>query len=305
MKKILRWFILGGTLFFLGKALKDNWTEVVSIHIDAAGWAILAIATGMTLLAHTWAGWVWTWVLEELNQPVPVSQFIQVYLKTNIAKYLPGNVWHYYGRILAAKNANISNGKATLSVLIEPLLMLAAALIIIILFGSQLSTINTDIGVLIFQLISLAVILGAVHPWFLNPAIHFLYKLKNKKSEPENQPISSFIIERYPLKPLLGELIFLGLRSAGFILTIFALSSLNLNQIPLLLGAFSFAWMLGLVIPGAPGGLGVFEATALALLEHHFSTALVISAIALYRLVSILAETAGAALASLDERFSS
>ncbi|MGM3308725.1 lysylphosphatidylglycerol synthase domain-containing protein [Anabaena sp. WFMT] len=302
MKKILRWFILGGTLFFLGKALKDNWIEVTSIRIDAAGWAILAIATGVTLLAHTWAGWIWTWVLKELNQAVPTFPFIQVYLKTNIAKYLPGNVWHYYGRILAAKNANVSTGAATLSVLLEPLLMLAAALIIILLFGSQLAVSNTNTGVQILQLVGLAVVLGAVHPRFLNPAIRFLYQLKNKKSESENQPISSLIIERYPLKPLLGELVFLGLRGTGFILTIFALSSLNLSQIPLLLAAFSFAWVLGLVVPGSPGGLGVFEATALTLLQHHFSTALVISAIALYRLISILAEIAGAALASLDER---
>ncbi|AFZ59507.1 flippase-like domain-containing protein [Anabaena cylindrica FACHB-243] len=302
MKKFLRWFILGGTLFFLGKALKDNWIEVTSIRIDAAGWAILAVATGITLLAHTWAGWIWTWVLKELNQSVPTFPFIQVYLKTNIAKYLPGNVWHYYGRILAAKNANVSTGAATLSVLLEPLLMLAAALIIIVLFGGEFAVSDTNIGVQILQLLSLAVVLGAVHPRFLNPAIRFLYQFKNKKSESENQPISSLIIECYPLKPLLGELGFLGLRGTGFILTMFALSSLNLSQIPLLLGAFSFAWVLGLVIPGAPGGLGVFEATALTLLQYHFPAALVISAIALYRLISILAEIAGAALASLDER---
>lgn len=302
MKKILRWFILGGTLFFLGKALKDNWLEVTSIRIDAAGWAILAIATGVTLLAHTWAGWIWTWVLRELNQPVSSAQFIQVYLKTNIAKYLPGNVWHYYGRILAAKNANVSTGAATLSVLLEPLLMAAAALITVVLFGSQFAVNNTNLGLQILQLLSLVVVLGAVHPWVLNPAIRFLYKLKSKKSDSENQPISSLNIKHYPLKPLLGELVFLGLRGTGFILTMFALGSLNLSHIPLLLGAFSFAWVLGLVVPGAPGGIGVFEATALTILQYHFPTALVISAIALYRLISILAEIAGATLASLDER---
>lgn len=302
MKRILRWFILGGTLFFLGKALKDNWIEVTSIHIDAAGWAILAIATGITLLAHMWAGWIWTWVLRELNQPVSSAQFIQVYLKTNIAKYLPGNVWHYYGRILAAKNANVSAGAATLSVLLEPLLMAAAALITVVLFGSKFAVNNTNLGLQILQLLSLVVVLGAVHPWVLNPAIRFLYRLKSKKSNSENQPISSLNIKRYPLRPLLGELVFLGLRGTGFILTMFALGSLNLSHIPLLLGAFSFAWVLGLVVPGAPGGIGVFEATALTILQHHFPTALVISAIALYRLISILAEIVGAALASLDER---
>ena len=57
----------------------------------------------------------------------------------------------------------------------------------------------------------------------------------------------------------------------------------------------------GFVVPGAPGGLGVFEATAIALLQYHFPAAIVISAIALYRLMSIIAETAAAGLAWLDE----
>ncbi|WP_341524771.1 lysylphosphatidylglycerol synthase domain-containing protein [Nostoc sp. UHCC 0302] len=302
MKQFLRWIILGGTLFFIGKALKDNWLEVTSIRIDGVGWAVMAIATGVTLLAHTWAGWIWTWVLKDLNQSVTVTEFIQVYLKTNVAKYLPGNIWHHYGRIVAAKNANISAGAATLSVLLEPLLMAAAALIIIVLFGSQFAATNTSLVLQILQLLSLAIVLCAIHPWFLNPVIRFLYKLKAKKSATSAQPIVAFTVERYPLRPLLGELGFLGLRSIGFILTMFALGSLNMSQIPLLVGAFSCAWLLGFVVPGAPGGLGVFEATAIALLQHHFPPALVISAIALYRLISILAETAGAALAWLDER---
>ncbi len=316
-KKILRWMILGGTLFFLGKALKDHWLEVTNIQIDAIGWAILAIATGVTLLAHTWAGWIWTWVLLELNQPVESSKFIQIYLKTNIAKYLPGNVWHHYGRIVAAKNATGSTGAATLSVVLEPVLMAAAALIIVILFGAQLTVANTNIVWQILQLLSLAVILCVLHPRFLNPVIHFVHNLKSKKLDKDinssvnlkskklDKDINSSVnlkIERYPLRPLLGEFGFLGLRSAGFILTIFALGPLNASQIPLLLGAFSFAWLLGFVVPGAPGGLGVFEATAIALLQPHFPAALVISAIALYRLISIIAETAGAGLAWLDER---
>ncbi|WP_445635102.1 lysylphosphatidylglycerol synthase domain-containing protein [Nostoc sp. DSM 114161] len=302
MKQFLRWIILGGTIFFLGKALKDNWIQVTAIRIDGVGWGIMAIATVVTLMAHTWAGWVWTWVLQELNQPVPSSQFIQVYLKTNIAKYLPGNIWHYYGRILAARNANVSAGAATLSVLLEPLLMATAALILIILFSSQFDAKNTNLTVQILQLLSLAVVLCAVHPRFLNPAIRFLYKLKAKKSDLNTQQSAVLTLKRYPLRPLLGELGFLCLRGVGFILTVFALNSLNWSQIPLLLGAFSCAWLLGLVIPGAPGGLGVFEATAYELLRHQFPAALVFSAIALYRLISILAETVGAAFAWLHER---
>ncbi|MGH8000460.1 MAG: lysylphosphatidylglycerol synthase domain-containing protein [Brasilonema sp.] len=301
MKQLLRWLILGGTLFFLVKAFKDNWQEVATIHIDAAGWAILAIATGVTLLAHTWAGWVWTWVLRELNQPVHSWEFIQVYLKTNLAKYIPGNVWHYYGRIVAAKNANVSTSAATLSVLLEPLLMAAAALIVVLL-SSQFLSEKTTITLLILQLLGLLGVLCVLHPKFLNKATHLLQRTKGKKSAPNTLQAIPSSLEQYPLRPLLGELGFLGLRSAGFMLTLLALIPINLSQIPLLLGAFSFAWLLGLVVPGAPGGLGVFEATAIALLEQHFPTAIVLSAIGLYRLVSILAETAGAGLSWLDER---
>jgi uncharacterized membrane protein YbhN (UPF0104 family) len=301
MKKIIRCLILGGTLFFLLKALKDNWLGVSAIRINITGWLMLITATGVTLFAHIWAGWIWTWVLKELNQSVSTIEFIQVYLKTNIAKYLPGNVWHYYGRVMAAKNANIPTNIATLSVLLEPLLMLAAALIIIVLFGSQLVVNNLKFNLVILQFLGLIIVLGILHPRFLNPAIQLLDKWKNKKSNPENELVNSFIIKEYPLKPLLGEVVFLGLRASGFILTMLALNSLTWQQIPLLVGAFSCAWVLGLVVPGAPGGLGVFETTAILLLQYHFPAALVISAIALYRLISILAETTGAALAWLNE----
>ncbi|PAX51589.1 lysylphosphatidylglycerol synthase transmembrane domain-containing protein [Brunnivagina elsteri] len=304
LKRILRWLILGGTLFFLIKTLKDNWVEVTAIRIDGAGWAILAIATGVTLLAHTWAGWVWTWILRELNQSVATNHFIQVYLKTNVGKYLPGNVWHHYGRIMAAKEAKIPTMTATLSIVLEPMLMAAAALIIIVLLGSQFTTLKNDINVRILQVIALIAVLCVFHPRFLNPILKFVQKLKFKKTEnQDNSSTNPLSLERYPLTPLLGELAFLMLRGTGFILTLFALVPLQLEQIPLLLGAFSFAWLLGFVIPGAPGGLGVFEATAIALLQSHFPSALVISTTVLYRLVSILAETSGAGFAWLDEHF--
>ncbi|KOP25113.1 hypothetical protein AMR41_16990 [Hapalosiphon sp. MRB220] len=301
IKKILRWLILGGTLFFLAKALKDNWQGITAIRIDAVGWAIIAIATGVTLLGHTWAGWVWTWILKYLNQSVSSVQFIQVYLQTNLAKYLPGNVWHYYGRIMAAKNANISTAVATLSVLLEPLLMAAAALIVVLSSSLFVQT-NTNTTVHLGQILGLIVVLCVLHPQFLNLLIRLLHRLKAKKSNPTNTSDASFSIENYPLLPLLGEIGFLGLRGTGFILTFYALSSFNLSQIPLLFTAFSFAWLLGLVVPGAPGGLGVFEATAIALLQNYFPAAVVISATAVYRLVSILAEITGASLVWLDER---
>ncbi len=287
LKFLVRSLILGGVLFFLIKALKDNWQEVAQIQISNQGWLYLGSALGVTLLAHIWTGWVWSWIFQTLNQKVSAQWAIRVYLKTNIAKYIPGNVWHYYGRIRLATDANIPTSIATLSVLLEPLLLAAAALIVALVGTSSQNR--------LLQVFSLAVVLIAIHPLILNQGLKLLSKLKNKGNDVKK-------IDHYPFLPLLGELGFLGLRGAGFVLTFWALDPVNFNQIPILISSFSLAWLLGLVVPGAPGGIGVFEATAIALLGSLFSPGLILSVVALYRLISILAEVIGAGLAYLWNR---
>ncbi|MDZ4876393.1 MAG: hypothetical protein CLLPBCKN_005813 [Chroococcidiopsis cubana SAG 39.79] len=301
LKPYLRWIILGGTLFFLITAFKNNWQEVAAIRIATLGWLTLAIALCVTLLAHIWSGWVWTWILEEFNQTVNIPQFVRVYLQTNIAKYLPGNVWHYYGRISAAKTAGIPTSIAALSVLLEPLLMAAAA-ILLALLGIQSAIALTQSYIQLLLFFVLAGVLLAIHPHLLNLAMRLLSRMKFKSTTTNTSDRVLCQIKRYPWRPLLGELGFVGLRGTGFLLTLLAIIPLSIERIPLLFAAFSLAWVLGLVIPGAPGGLGVFEVTAIALLQNSFSVGAVISAIALYRFISITAEATGAGLAWLNER---
>lgn len=308
LKPYLRWVILGGTLFFVASALRQHSTEVMALRIDATGWAILTTALAVTLIAHIWTGWVWSWILRELNQPASGTWGVLVYLKTNIAKYLPGNVWHLYGRVMAAKQAGFPIGAATLSVVLEPLLMAAAALTI------ALTTFHSQQAWL--QILSLLGVLMIVHPRFLNPLLNRVSRIKakalsqqaegeeqnasNKSSDASHPPSTQ--LKRYPFLPLLGELLFVLLRGMGFLLTVLVLTPVNLAQLPIIFSAFSFAWLLGLVIPGAPGGIGVFEATAIALLNSQFPPAVVLGSVALYRLISTVAEAGGAGLAWLDDR---
>lgn len=297
-KPYLRWVILGGTLFFLVQELKDHAAGVAAIRISEGGWGILAIALTITLLAHIWSGWVWVKIFHHLHQPITAAWGIPVYLKTNIAKYIPGNVWHFYGRIVAAKQRGISLEIATVSVLLEPLLMAASALLIALIGFPFI--VSKNISFLPWQICGLMVVLVAIHPRILNPVIQKLSKLK-QKSGSVNVEVTALPSQSYPFIPLLGELCFVGLRGTGFLLTLRALGAIDPSKIPLLFTAFSLAWLLGLIVPGAPGGLGVFEATALTILGSSFSPALMLATVALYRLISILAETAGAGLGSFSQ----
>ena len=301
LKPYLRWVIFGSVLFFLLKALKDHWQEVAAIRIDQAGWYYLAIALLITLTAHTWGGLVWSWLLREFKHPLNSIMLIQVYLQTNIAKYLPGNIWHYYGRISTLTKAGVPTPTATLSVLIEPILQASAA-VLFVLIGSQIDrrivhSSQTGGWQILF---SLAVLL-ALHPWVLNPILHILEKFEGKYKKSADETVG-FRVERYPLIPLLGAIGFLGLRGVGFCFILFALTPFNWSLLPMVLSSFSLAWVTALIVPGAPGGMGVFEAMAIALLNQPFSTGVIFSAAALYRLISIIAETGGAGLAWLNER---
>lgn len=320
MKKIItlfkpyfRWFILGATLFFILKNFKEHWQEVAQVKVDTWGWLMLMAALIITLIAHCWSGWVWTWILKAFQQPCSSWWGIKVYLTTNIAKYLPGNVWHFYGRISAICQAGGTFGSATLSVLLEPLLMAAAALLIA-LASSGFGWLETSYSLSIWclQIFSLVIVLLGINPRFLNPLIHWLSRSKKTGKEQQisslfsNQnfnslePTNKINLTSYPLIPLVGEIGFLILRGMGFLLVFIALHSFVPQQIPSLISAFSVAWLLGLIIPGAPGGMGVFEATAIALLPtSQFPSAIILTAVAFYRLISIFAEAIAAGFAWL------
>ena len=102
--------------------------------------------------------------------------------------------------------------------------------------------------------------------------------------------------------PLAGELAFVLVRFSGF-----ACCVLAFNVAPLLpwnqwLSGFALAWTLGLVVPGAPGGLGVFEAALLLRLGGLVPEAPLLAIALSYRLVTSLADLLGGATAELDQR---
>jgi glycosyltransferase 2 family protein len=334
IKPYLRWVIIGLTFCFILAALRASWSEVVQLRLRSQGFGFLAIGFGVTLSAHVWSGWVWGWILRDLNQPVTTLWSVSTFLQTNIAKYLPGNIWHFVGRVRAAVKQEISILIAALSVAIEALCMAVAAVVLAI-------AVLPFPGVIILGLITIAI---GLHPRCFNPIMtHWAagkarqferihsQSIDRPSSDPSNLPnlpnrpdlpttqhspshpsithsgsLNSPIdpdspdpigLQHYPWRPLIGELGFVILRGLGFLSVWLALAPISLDDLPRLIGGFSFAWLLGLVIPGAPGGIGVFEATALSIWAANFPTGLILGAIALYRLISIATEALGAGLA--------
>lgn len=295
IKPYLRWFIFATTLVFIVKIFKDNWQNITEVHLTINGWLWLILSLFMTLIAHIWSAWVWTWIFQTFQQSFSHLWGIRVYLITNIAKYLPGNVGHFYGRVSAISQQGSSLSVASFIVLLEPLLMAASALLIA-LFSHLIGLIETTSNpwLLTLQILSLVIVLLGLHPFILNQII----LTSNKFNKTDKK--ASVSLEKYPSFLLLGEIGFILLRGLGFLGTWVAFMPITIYQIPQLLSAFSFAWLLGLIIPGAPGGIGVFEATMITLLKtSNFPLSILLSTIAIFRVISIIAELLGAGLGLL------
>lgn len=318
LKKFARWSILGGTIFFLVATFKQRWQEVAAISLGPTQFRWGALSLAITGIAHLWSGWVWGWILTFFDCQVRRGWLLRVYLQTNLAKYVPGNIWHFYGRIEAVRALGNPLGTATLSVLLEPLLMAAAAAFLAGL-TSQISR-----QYVALQVVIPLVVLAGVHPYVLDPVLQFLNRSKTKthSQNPTGTSIAPVdavdavdvadvadvadatqtgagapvTLQRYPWLPLCGELGFVLLRSLGFVAAIAGFVPLTPTLLVTLIGAFSCAWFLGLIVP-TPGGLGVFEATASVLLDGFISPGILLGALAIFRLLSIAAEAVTAGVA--------
>ena len=86
------------------------------------------------------------------------------------------------------------------------------------------------------------------------------------------------------------EMVFIWFRFLGFW---FCIDAFSLGKDLLFfdwLAAFSLAWVIGLVIPAAPGGIGIFESIILLLLSNTVSDPPLISALLFYRFSSTMAD---------------
>lgn len=295
LKPYLRWVVLGGTLFFIAKTIKDHWQEVAQevadVQLNSQALWMMGLAFVATLAAHVWASWVWHQIIGLFGQSPSGAWSMSVYLKTNVSKYLPGNVWHFVGRVSALQSVGASTGVAVLSVIMEPLLMAVAAVVVAGVAGGQLTALS---GHSLVRLLVVVVAAISVHPRLFNPVLQILGKAKAKAQKLNFAAEEVTLLRRYPIWPLLGEAGFVGWRSLGFITIVLAFQPLSFADAQTLLAAFSLAWLLGLIVPGAPGGIGVFEATAIALLDAQFPVAVILSSVAIYRLISVLAEAIAA-----------
>ena len=229
--------------------------------------------------------YAWKYIVKWFGKEFKSNNLISFYVLTNILKYVPGGVWHFVERFNFIKK--ISNPQIALySTLIEPYFMLSGSF----LLASLGLIFSPFYFFLIFPLVFLnrkLIYLILKRIGFLKGKVFEVLKLPNSKDYFANR---INIISFFPTRALLLEIGFVLSKFVGFYICLNTFyTTNNLNSIFLLV-IFSLSWSLGLVVPTAPGGVGVFEACFLFFVGKSIPQNIILISLIYFRIISTSAD---------------
>jgi len=229
--------------------------------------------------------YAWKYIVKWFGKEFKSNNLVSFYVLTNILKYVPGGVWHFVERFNFIKK--ISNPQIALySTLIEPYFMLSGSFL--------LASMGLIFSPLYFFLIFPLLFLNRK---FIFLILKILGSLKGKVFEVLRLPNSKGqfeerinIVSFFPSRALFLEIGFVLSKFIGFYICLNTFYTSNTLNIIFLLVIFSLSWSLGLVVPAAPGGVGVFEDCLLLFVGKSIPENIILISLVYFRVISTSAD---------------
>jgi glycosyltransferase 2 family protein len=257
--------VLGLIAYFWGDSLWANWSDLSGYQ-----WrfnpAYLAASLVVLLVHIVLLAQIWRWTLNELGLRRPWAETTRIWALSQIVRYLPGGIWDVAGRLVMASRAGYSRATVSASILLEMTLQTLSAIIIFLfsLFFWQDATVGY-VGLWAIPLIPAGLV--ALHPRFLNTFLGQVARLMKVDFRP--LPLRYASVFMLLLLHLLARV----LVGAGFYLFALAVYPWNLAGLPVAVGIFAAAWVIGFLVVFVPMGLGVREGVMTFLLGAYLPVA--------------------------------
>lgn len=244
-------------------------------------WVATGVGAVVIGLASFLLAIAWTLSLRWAGGPaVPAPICIGIYVRSLLAKYLPGNLFSLVARHILARRAGVPHGALVWAAGLELLLQLVAATLVALPGG--LSRLGPALGGArpAFVVGVIAAVPMTLLLLRLTPAWRRLQKLQL-----QHRPW------RYLVAALLSHLGFFLVCGTVLWALVQAAASAD-RQLPFLdtVAVAAAAWILGFVTPGASAGLGVREAVLIALLTPTAGAGPAALVSILYRVVTVLGD---------------
>ena len=233
------------------------------------------------ILSIYFNGLAWKNIIIWFGQNLKKNNLISFYILTNSLKYVPGGVWHFVERFTYLRE-RVNEELAFYVNLIEPYFMLSASLLL------------TSLGVIYNPLFFLFLLPSIfLHRNLIYLIIIKLQSFKNKSIRifKLNYTKSQFgekikIKSSFPFKIIFFEILFILFKFLGFIFCFYIFNDLSNLDYLFIFTIFCLSWSMGLIIPAAPGGIGVFEGCFLFLIGNDYSQVDLIMSLVIFRFIS-------------------
>ena len=227
----------------------------------------------------------WKNIIIWLGKTKTKNNLIYFYVLTNVLKYVPGGIWHFFERYKFIKD--ISNPQlAFYSTLIEPYFMLCSSFL--------LASVGIIFSPFYFLLLIPLVFLNRKLIYFI---LRRLETLKSKTISALNINNVNYrfeerikIISFFPARAFLIEILFLLSKFIGFVICFYVVNLDNQYSIFYFLVIFCLSWGIGLIVPTAPGGVGIFEACFLFFVGKNIPQNIILVSLIYFRLISTSAD---------------
>lgn len=262
----LSWVVVALASAYFLRELVRRFADIPPIDWGPATVAVFILAAAGIAMTSALIGLMWMLLLRDQSIRLPLGKAMQIVAISQIGKYLPGNVGHFAGRAVMGRTAGVPMGVTAGTLLIEMAWTLAigagfSALALLFYLDSSARLSLPPVGIPELGAVAALLLAG---PWL---GIHAVNRLA--------PGLSARVGGGKPLAPprlgtalAVSVLLTVCFFILGVVLQLQAIWFFQVEQAPLLPLTFLFAaaWLVGYVVPGAPGGLGVREAMMLVLL---------------------------------------
>jgi hypothetical protein len=255
------------------------------------GWFGLAVVSVMVAgpLSRVW---LWYFALRRLGAAISLLECFRILRLSQLAKYLPGSMWHYVGVLYLTHSAGVTRETALSSLFYDQGASLVAAGLVVMV----LTYLSASLGSYeaIWTIAGACVLIGMVfvHPMLVSSAARLLYRVLKQR------PVRWLLahIERLPLLPpnLVGRLVVLNAGSwviLGGSLYFLVLAVAG-PEVPLpdavIIGAVGV--VAGFLAPFAPSGIGVTEGVMVLLLSRFLPVEVCLAISLLFRALNVAKE---------------
>ena len=261
--KFIQWAFVGLAFLIIGVALHASWGDLSSFNWRLNYLCFAVSLVLVSLVVPALAVW-WTLSLRLLREQLDWSKGAKIWAFAQLAKYLPGGIWNYVGRLHATDRAGVSKSSAALSLILETVLTTQAAAAVFLVSLPFWPTTDWSVGELLVIAGLLVAGLVALHPFALHRGVNLALRLIRKPA------ITVSSLKYRHILGLLGAHI---LTAAGagmaFYLMIVAVYYVPVDAVLPIAGMLAVSVIVGFLNPLTPHGLGTREGL-LALLLHYY-----------------------------------